>query len=489
MEGVMYSPAQPGIYFQKAYNHPNNRVVIEDVNFGDAACKALYVDDTQPDSPARTLVDVKRTGFGSGNTILTVRGSKAYGTVEIDPHVYINDVNEYLITYGSATTAPNFSGVKTIDRESFGLPPCGSFVDRMHEIHVKRPAQGAPSKWLMTGPDNSQRTQNTGTGPTWVPVEFAGSDRYQHALSANFAPSLYAYASLPWPVSGSTTVDISGASIGMARSMLGTILTGSTAPDRSTMSLRWGGDYISHISTGTSADTFFGIDSLANSSYWASAGATVQREKRTNADISVAGKDAPAWTVKVRRRWSFGFHLGTSKTLFIAGRTNRVEPANWQGMGTSSYTLASGNLRIGLRLGTSGWTNTIANGLLDWMTGGSFPTGIPSTIYFGLSSTAVDLGSASATEPSTGAYARVGKARGTTHFQETGDAGYIWENITSIQFPAPSGADWGYLRWLVIYDAATSGNIIAAAPLNRPIRVRDGDEAPVFLPGAIQFSL
>ena len=60
----------------------------------------------------------------------------------------------------------------------------------------------------------------------------------------------------------------------------------------------------------------------------------------------------------------------------------------------------------------------------------------------------------------------------------------------AITFPTPT-ADWGTapLIWTAIYDASTSGNIIAAAPLNRPVRVVNGDEAPVFLPGALQFQL
>ena len=459
------------------------------MTFGEPAGHVIYVDDTMPNSPATVRVDVQRCGFGSGNTILTARGKDVYGEVEVTPHNLLNDVNEYLSTYGSGTSAAQFASVKTVDTHSYGLPPCGVFVDRMHEIRVKRPAQGAPSKWLMTGPDNSQRTQNTGTGPTWVPVEFQGSDRYQHALSATFVPSLYAEATIPWPVSGTTTVAISGVSAGMGRSLLTKLYADSGSPDRATMSLRWGVNYVSTISTGLVDGQFFAADGLTNSSYWASAGATAQREKRTNAAITITGGDAPAWTVKVRRRWSWGLHLGTAKNLFIAGRTNRIEPATWAGMGTSTYTLASGDLRIGLRSGTSGWTNTIAHQVLDWMMGGSFPSGIPATLYFGLSSTAVTLGSPSATEPLSGGYARVAKARGTTHFQECGDSGYIWENKSSIQFPTPTGADWGYLKWLVVYDAATSGNIIAAAPLNRPVRVRDGDEAPIFLPGAIQFSL
>lgn len=480
MEGINYAPAGPFVYYQKSYNHPNNRVVMEDVNFGEAAARAIYVDDTAPDSPARILVDIKRVGFGNGNTILTARGSKIYGEVEVDPHVYTNDVCEYLNTYGSATTAANYPAVKTFDRESFGLPPCGAFTANMHEVRVKRPAEGAPKLWTPTTTGVQCHSM-----PTWVASDFNGS-AYQHAMSATFIPSLYVEATLPWPTAGTTTIEISGAAVGTARKLLATLLNGATAPDRATMSLRWGVGFVSHISTGLVDGQFFAADNLTNSSYWASAGATAAREKRTNANITATGGDAPPWNVRVRRRWSFGLHLGTDKTLAIAGRTNRIEPATWQGMGTSSYTLASGNLRVGLRSWSGGWVNTIANQILDWMMGGSFPSGIPTTLYFALSTTNV---LSSVTEPGSGSYARVSKVRNTTtDFQETGDCGYIWSNKTAITFPAPT-ADWGLIQGVAIYDASTSGNLIAAVPLNRPIRVYNGDQAPVFRPGALQFCL
>ena len=483
-------PNGPAVYYQKVYNHPDNRIILRDVNFGAPSGPMIYVDDTMPQSPATVKVRCEHVGLGNGNTILTARGSAVYGEVEVTPYSYLDDVNEYLATYGNGLTWPQFAAVKTVDKQSFGIPPCGAFVERMHEVHVKRPAEGAPSKWTITnGGSNAQVIQNH-VSTTWIPIEFNGSNRYQHALSANFVPSLYCEATIPWPTASTTTVDISGASVGMARQMLSTLLCGSTAPTRSTMSLRWGVGYNSHITTGLVDNNFFSADSLTNSSYWASAGATAQREKRSNANITVTGNNASDWTVKVRRRWSFGLHLGTSGTeLFVAGRTNKVLPTAWYGMLGNTYTLASGDLRIGLQGGTSGWTNTIAHQILDWMMGGSFPAGIPSTLYFGLSKTAVVLGSPTATEPGSGAYARVGKARNTTNFGETGDSGYIFSNKAAIAFPSPVGADWGLLTWLVVYDASTSGNIIAAAPLNRPVYVRDGDQAPTFLPGAIQFSL
>lgn len=469
----------PCVYYQKAYNHPGNRVILRDVSFGEPAGPAIYIDDTVPNSTSTVKVDCERIGIGNGGTALTARGKDVLGQVKIDPHVYMGEVNEYLNTYGSGNTNPQYASVKTIDDLSYGLPPCGSFVDRMHEVRVKRPAEGCPQVWTPT----STGIQNHSM-PSWVPSDFSGS-AYQHAMSATFTPSLYCEATIPWPTASTTVIPISGPSIGMARSMLATLLTGATAPDRATMSLRWGVNYVSHISTGLVDGQFFAADGLTNSSYWASAGASAQREKRTNADITIAGGDAPAWTVKVRRRWSFGLHLGTAKTLFIAGRTPKMEPSSWTGMGTSSYTLASGNLRVGMRSYSAGFVNSIANQILDWMMGGSFPSGITSTLYFALSTTNV---SSSVTEPGSGSYARVSLARNSTNFGETGDSGYIWSNKVSITFPAPT-ADWGLIQGVAIYDASTSGNLIAAVNLNRPIRVYNGDQAPVFRPGALQFCL
>ena len=50
-------------------------------------------------------------------------------------------------------------------------------------------------------------------------------------------------------------------------------------------------------------------------------------------------------------------------------------------------------------------------------------------------------------------------------------------------------SDLGLIQGVAIYDASTSGNLIAAVNLNRPIRVFNGDQAPVFRPGALQFCL
>jgi len=488
MEGVPYSPAKPAIYYQQAYNHPNNRVVVEDVNLGEGACPSIYIDATLANNDAGTLVSIKRTGMGSGNTVLTVRGKHAHGEVDIEPHVYINDVNEYLATYGSAYAGPQFPKVRTVDRSSFGIPPCGGFVNNMHEVHVRNPAEGSPSLWVPTHSNNDTVYQAGNPAPVWVPAAFHGSNRYQHALSATFRPSTYLTASIPWPASSTTTIAYTSMAIGFARQALATLLTGATAPDRAKMTLRWGANYVSHIYTGALGGTFFSADALTNSSYWATANATVSREKRTNVNITLNGNNTSDWAVLIRRRWSFALHLGDNPVAAIVGKTNRMEPSSWYGMHPNTYTLASGDLRVGMRLQTSGFANTTAHQILDWYFGGSFPASIPGTLYLGLASNNVDLSSPTATEPSGGSYARVAMTRNSTYWSEVADSGYLWSNKVAATFPAPT-SDWGYLKWLVIFDAATTGNIIAAAPLNRPIRVFNGDEAPVFLPGALQIQL
>ena len=123
------------------------------------------------------------------------------GQVKIDPHVYMGEVNEYLNTYGSGNTNPQYASIKTIDDLSYGLPPCGSFVDRMHEFASNGPPKAARKSGHRRRPGSRIHSM------PWVPSDFSGS-AYQHAMSA-FVPSLYCEATIPWPTS-TTVIPISG---------------------------------------------------------------------------------------------------------------------------------------------------------------------------------------------------------------------------------------------------------------------------------------
>ena len=111
-----------------------------------------------------------------------------------------------------------------------------------------------------------------------------------------------------------------------------------------------------------------------------------------------------------------------------------MEPSSWTGMGTSSYTLASGNLRVGMRSYSAGFVNSIANQILDWMMGGSFPSGHHVNALLRVvdhERLVVGHGAGS------GSYARVSLARNSTNFGETGDAIYLVEQNGQHHVPGP----------------------------------------------------
>jgi hypothetical protein len=78
--------------------------------------------------------------------------------------------------------------------------------------------------------------------------------------------------------------------------------------------------------------------------------------------------------------------------------------------------------------------------------------------------------SAAGTEVTGGSYARVAKARGSTHFQRSGNQ---VTNKTLVTFPTAT-APWGTVVAVGVLDAASGGNLIAWAPLPQPRTIGTG---------------
>lgn len=93
-------------------------------------------------------------------------------------------------------------------------------------------------------------------------------------------------------------------------------------------------------------------------------------------------------------------------------------------------------------------------------------------LYVGLSTTAPAADGSNVTEPSGGAYARV-QVTGATW---TAAASESSENASEIAFAAAT-ASWGTVGWFVIYDAASSGNLLEYGTLPTPKPVLAGDIA------------
>jgi hypothetical protein len=93
----------------------------------------------------------------------------------------------------------------------------------------------------------------------------------------------------------------------------------------------------------------------------------------------------------------------------------------------------------------------------------------PTAWYVGLF-TAAPSDTGGGTEVTGNGYARV--VTGT--ISGTGTA-TTFSNDAAIEFAAASGGNWGTIGWAGIFDASTSGNLLAWAPLTTSRVINDGD--------------
>lgn len=96
-----------------------------------------------------------------------------------------------------------------------------------------------------------------------------------------------------------------------------------------------------------------------------------------------------------------------------------------------------------------------ANRVLDRNFGSTAYTP-PATYYFGLSTTTIQIDGTGATEPSGGAYARVGLVNDKTNWGTAANASL--SNLASVTFPE-STASWGTITHVGMWDALTAGNL------------------------------
>lgn len=93
----------------------------------------------------------------------------------------------------------------------------------------------------------------------------------------------------------------------------------------------------------------------------------------------------------------------------------------------------------------------------------------PTAWYVGLFTSAPsDTGGG--TEVTGNGYARV--SAGTISGSGTATT---FTNAAAIEFAAASGGNWGTIGWAAIFDASTSGNMLAWAPLTTAKAINDGD--------------
>ena len=93
----------------------------------------------------------------------------------------------------------------------------------------------------------------------------------------------------------------------------------------------------------------------------------------------------------------------------------------------------------------------------------------PTAWYVGLF-TAAPSDTGGGTEVTGNGYARV--VTGTISGSGTATT---FTNAAAIEFAAASGGNWGTIGWAGIFDASTSGNLLAWAPLTTSRVINDGD--------------
>jgi len=116
----------------------------------------------------------------------------------------------------------------------------------------------------------------------------------------------------------------------------------------------------------------------------------------------------------------------------------------------------------------SSFTNYSENLVLTWL----FTTGAatrPTVFYVGLF-TAAPSDTGGGTEVSGSGYTRI--ATGTISGSGTATT---FTNAAAIEFPLATGGNWGTIGWAAIFDASTSGNMLAWAPLTVAKAINEGD--------------
>lgn len=131
----------------------------------------------------------------------------------------------------------------------------------------------------------------------------------------------------------------------------------------------------------------------------------------------------------------------------------------------------------------SSFSDYIENKLLDLLFSNAAYS-IPGTLYMALF-TAAPSDSGGGTEVSGGSYARVAVTNNNTNFPAA--SGGSKSNGTTITFPTATAA-WGTVVAMGIFDASSSGNLLAWATLTTAKTVASGD-TPSFAAGALVITL
>ena len=81
---------------------------------------------------------------------------------------------------------------------------------------------------------------------------------------------------------------------------------------------------------------------------------------------------------------------------------------------------------------------------------------VPTTLYLALSKTPISPDGSGITEPSGGAYTRIGIASDSTNWSTPTNGSF--KNLVRFDFPTAT-ADWGTITYVALFDAATGGTM------------------------------
>lgn len=129
---------------------------------------------------------------------------------------------------------------------------------------------------------------------------------------------------------------------------------------------------------------------------------------------------------------------------------------------------------------------TQAHAILDAVLGDAHISAFPNTLYFALSTTTPTSTGTNVTEPTGNGYARVSVANTTAKWGTASNKQKA--NVDAITFPAATGAGWGTITYVVVYDASTAGNVVAWAAVTSPFSVFNGQQVS-FAVGDFKFTV
>lgn len=131
-----------------------------------------------------------------------------------------------------------------------------------------------------------------------------------------------------------------------------------------------------------------------------------------------------------------------------------------------------------------GFTYYLDNKLLDLVFSNTSYT-VPSTLYIGLSTTTPTQSGSGFTEPSGNGYARVAVTNNSTNWPAASNGAK--SNANAITFPQATGS-WGTVTHFGVFDASTSGNLLAWGALSQSKSISSGD-TPYFAAGSLTLNL